>query len=221
MSEIEDIRKRDAEIKREQFRTQSDKDRRTCLAEIDRLTTDRDFHVEACAAHQTHIDELQTEVAQLAGSDCCIEHDEPCGPFVSLQNENARLTAERDTLTQKLMVISGEKNALAEEAKQLRIERDEARAAARRWNAIMSTARFHFMGCAGFDLKGRTRKLADLTLIPKDGELHFGVEFWSEFDWSYIDGKPDGDDQFCRELLEIYADEMIARAALKEKPDAE
>lgn len=88
---------------------------------------------------------------------------------------------------------------------------------AERWRALMSSARLHFMGSAGFEMRQKdaavsSRDKANLTAIPKPGEmLHFGMEFWSSHPAA---GDPRYPDQFERDLMVAYVD------ALREKQGA-
>lgn len=69
---------------------------------------------------------------------------------------------------------------------------------ARRWRALMSSERVHWLGSAGFDHK-------DGVATPRPGEVwHFGIEFWS----SYVFDKSKYPDATARNMLTAYADAM-------------
>lgn len=82
-----------------------------------------------------------------------------------------------------------------------------------RWRALMSSARMHFMGSAGFkhvpkDGDAGNRQLVNQTPVPRDGQpLHFGMEFW---DVGAVDDR--FPDTFERELLTVYVDAIRERA---------
>lgn len=94
------------------------------------------------------------------------------------------------------------------------LELDGLREKAERWDALMSSGRMHFMGCAGFNLVPKdgdvtSRKTANLTPLPIPGTyMHFGMEFW---DTHPAAGDPRHPDQFERDLLVAYVDAIRER----------
>lgn len=91
------------------------------------------------------------------------------------------------------------------------IERDEVDAS--RWRALMSSARMHWMGSAGFDftliaLDGDQKALDNSAVTPRpDTPLHFGMEFWDQHS-----APSDGNDRFCRRILEVYVDHIRSKS---------
>jgi hypothetical protein len=83
---------------------------------------------------------------------------------------------------------------------------------AARWDALMSSGRLHFMGCAGFNIQRREptgpKTFANSVATPQDGApMHFGMEFWSTYNTF-----PKGEDQFERDFMITYVDELRRRA---------
>ncbi len=72
----------------------------------------------------------------------------------------------------------------------------------KRWRALMSSQRMHFMGSAGFDHSGPEP-------MPRSGApLHFGMEFWDVHEAHDDPRYPDARE---RALMVNYADEIIRR----------
>jgi len=89
---------------------------------------------------------------------------------------------------------------------------------AAKWRALMSSARLHFMGSAGFAYAPAGEKvLQKLTPVPRSPAepMHFGMEFWSEHSATKErnpDGSPRWPDTFERKFMDVYVDELMVRA---------
>lgn len=138
------------------------------------------------------------------GAPCPVCHGTEDGPDLC-RGADTRILAEAAD------IIEAQSKALA-----------EAREAAERWNALMSSPRLHWMGCAGFEFKTKegadpdSRALVDRIAVPRADEgMHFGMEFWS--DARVRDER--FPDTFERDFMVVYVDEIRRRAALTPTPE--